>query len=70
MELTRQQKYERKSVSALRFYAGLRGLGVRPVDVEGYLGKRVGVYQLTKVELVQLHLKLDEAGCGLGDNLS
>lgn len=48
---------ERRSASDLRFYAGQRGFGFKPVDVEAVLGKRVGVYKLTKVELVELFLR-------------
>lgn len=68
--MTRQELYERKSVSDLRFYAGQRGLGIKPAVVEVHLGKRVGVSALNKGELVKLFLELDKVGEGLGDLLS
>jgi hypothetical protein len=68
MALTRRQKYERKSVADLRFYAA--ALGIHPVDVHHYLMKRVSVYELTKADLIELHMRMDRAGRGLGSNLS
>ena len=68
MRLTRRQKYERKTVHALRYYAS--ALGLHPVDVAQYLGRRVSVHQLNKAALVELHLKLDRAKRGLGRHLS
>lgn len=68
--LTRQQRYERKSITALQFYAGRDGLGLTARDVEQYLGKRVSTGNLSKEDLVRLLMELDKANRGLGDLLS
>ena len=48
---------ERRSASDLKFYAGQRGFGFKPVDVKALLGKMVSVYQLSKAELVELFVR-------------
>lgn len=58
--------YRKRTVSDLRYYAGKNGLGIRPSDVEHYLGRRVGIDKLNKRQLVELHTKLDRDGRGLG----
>lgn len=55
-----KRSYDDMAASDLKYYLGSRGLGLHPVDVEHYLGKRVSVYSLKKVDLVKLHRLIDK----------
>ncbi len=63
--MTNRETYEARRTSDLRHYLGQRGLGIKPIDVEARIGKRVSVHTLTRPELIDLLCRLDEAGEGL-----